>query len=52
MSYEPTKWWRVLDADGQTWCETNSETEARESMREGDTLQRLYNKVEYEWRSE
>lgn len=31
-------WWRVEAPDGSIWCETSNETEAREAMREGDTL--------------
>jgi hypothetical protein len=31
-------WWRVEAPDGSIWCETSDEEEAREFMREGDTL--------------
>lgn len=50
--FEPTGWWKVLGSNGDCWCETSSESEARDAMREGDTLHRLYKKTEYEWRSE
>lgn len=52
MSYEPTKWWKVVDSDGNLWCETSSEKEAKDNMRPGDFLYRLYEKVEREWRIE
>lgn len=50
--YTPTKWWKVVAPNGKIWCETSSEEEARSSMRPGDTLCRLFEKVEYqrEWR--
>ncbi len=48
--WEPGRWWRVLDPDDKLWCETSDEREARASMREGDTLYRLYVKNEREWR--
>lgn len=55
----PSRWWRVLDADGSLYCETSDEEEARNNLRESDIddvddlvfgeivpgrrLQRLYN---------
>lgn len=50
--FEPTKWWQVVDPDGVIWCETSSEKEARASIRAGDKLYRLYEKVEQEWRAQ
>lgn len=50
--YQPTKWWAVIGPNNQLWCETSSEKEARENMRLGDKLFRLYQKVEKEWREE
>jgi hypothetical protein len=52
MPFEPTKWWRVLGPEGELWCETSSEKEARDRMRPGDELERYYEKVEGEWRKE
>jgi hypothetical protein len=50
--WQPTKWWRVTAPDGSLWCETSNEQEARDAMRSGDTLQRLYERSESEWRGE
>lgn len=50
--YQRTKWWRAVGPDGKTWCESSSEGEVRGHMREGDTLQCLYAKTVYEWRTE
>jgi len=49
---EPGKWWQVLDPDGKLWCETSNEAEARENVRPGDSLHRLYEKADAEWREE
>lgn len=49
--YHPGRWWRVLDPDGSVWCETSDEREARESMRPGDALFRLFVLDRREWRS-
>lgn len=38
----PTKWWRVLAPDGELWCETSDENEARSNVRPGDVLERLF----------
>lgn len=39
---EPTRWWRVLDKDGELWMESSDEEEnRREATREGHKLQRL-----------
>lgn len=46
----PGRWWRVLSADGELWCETSDEDEAREAMRSGDRLQRIYETRLDEWR--
>lgn len=48
--FEPGRWWQVLDSEGKLWCETSDEAEARENVRPGDTLHRLYEKDEAEWR--
>ena len=56
--FAPTRWWRVIYADGSTypsshfcagqprvWCETSNEDEARKSLETcpgGGVLQRLY----------
>jgi len=45
-----TRWWRVIDPDGKLWCETSDEKEARDRMRPGDTLQRLWQRSDREWR--
>lgn len=47
--WEATKWWRVIDAEGKLWCETSVESEARNRMRPGDTLQRMYVKRDLKW---
>ena len=39
---EEGRWWRVIAPDGSLWCETSDEEEAREAVRAGDTLQRLW----------
>jgi hypothetical protein len=48
--FEPTGWWQVLDPEGKLWCETSNEKEARDAIRPGDSLHRLYEKVQQEWR--
>jgi hypothetical protein len=40
--YIPGRWWKVTGPDGRLWCETSNEQEARDSMREGDKLERLF----------
>jgi uncharacterized protein (DUF2237 family) len=48
--FEPGRWWRVL-RDGQLWCETSREAEARDAADQpGDVLQNLYRRVDEEWR--
>jgi hypothetical protein len=48
---EPGRWWRVIaGVDGGLWCETSDEDEAREAMRPGDRLERLYEARLTEWR--
>ena len=49
FGYSVTRWWRVVAPDGKTWCETSDEKEARDCMREGDKLQRLFSKTEFQW---
>lgn len=42
---EPGRWWRVLSVDGDLWCETSDEAEAREALAELEgpgSLWRLY----------
>ena len=48
--WRPGRWWRVIGNDGELWCETSVEREARDSMRPGDTLQRLFEATAEEWR--
>lgn len=38
----PVPWWRVIGPDEGVWCETSSESEARQKARPGDTLQQLW----------
>jgi alkylated DNA nucleotide flippase Atl1 len=41
-TWEPTRWWRVLDKTGDLWMESSDEEEnRREATREGHKLQRL-----------
>jgi hypothetical protein len=47
--WEPGRWWKVVAPDGSLWCETSSEREAREALRPGDRLFRLWQRTEYEW---
>ena len=42
VTWAPTRWWRAVGADGELWCESSDEAEVRDSMRPGDTLQRLW----------
>lgn len=49
-TWEPGRWWRVVDPAGGVWCETSSEQEARESMRPGDELFRWWQLTASEWR--
>lgn len=51
-SFKPTRWWRTVGPDGKVWCESSDEKEVREHMREGDKLQRLYARTEYDWKDE
>lgn len=46
----PAGWWRVRAPDGSLWCETSDETEARQAMRPGDKLFRLYSQTFEQWR--
>ena len=46
----PTRWWRVVLADGSVWCETSVESEARERVPKGATVQHLFEKHKREWR--
>ena len=47
--WEPGHWWRVVASDGSIWAETSDEQEARERVREGDTLMRWYLRTETKW---
>jgi hypothetical protein len=46
------RWWKVLAPDGSLWCGTSDEDEARDSMRPGDRLFKLWYREESEWREE
>lgn len=49
----PAPWWRVVGPDGGVWCETSSESEARQKSRPGDALQRLWETPPVnQWRTE
>lgn len=48
--YTPTSWWKVITPTGELWCETSSEQEARDSMRDGDKLYHLFERIESVWR--
>jgi len=48
--WEPGRWWRVVTPGGTIWAETSDEEEAREAVRPGDTLLRLWQRTEQEWR--
>ncbi len=48
--WKPTRWWRVVLADGSLLCETSSEREARHEVPAGATVQRLFEKQWYQWR--
>lgn len=48
--WKRTRWVQVRAPDGSLWCETSDEEEARASMRPGDTIARLYERSEHEWR--
>lgn len=43
--WKPGRWYSVVAPDGSLWCETSSPAEAKESMRLGDTLYRLYERI-------
>ena len=49
-AWSPGRWWQVLGPDGTVWAETSVEHEARERMRPGDTLWRLWQRRDEEWR--
>ncbi len=50
VEFQPTRWWRVLDPEGGLWCETSSKREALAAKRPKDTLEHLFERVQYEWR--
>lgn len=47
--YDATNWWRVVAPDGSVWWGICDEQEARDHVREGDRLQRLYERVDNNW---
>lgn len=47
--WQPTGWWRIM-RDGRVWMETSDEAEARAALEPGETLLRLYESRETEWR--
>lgn len=50
---KPGRWWRVLSVDGDLWCETSDEAEAREKLAELEgpgSLWRLYVTRSETWR--
>jgi hypothetical protein len=53
--WERTRWWRVVEPNGELWCETSDEREAREALTtapDGGVLGRLWRRAEQEWREE
>lgn len=52
-SWKPTRWWRSTLADGTLWCESSDEAEVRRSISHipDATIERLYQRVEEEWRT-
>lgn len=48
--WEKGRWVRVVAPDGSLWLETSNEEEARQAMRPGDKLYRLWYREEREWR--
>jgi hypothetical protein len=53
--WEPGRWWQVVEPNGELWCETSSEKEAREALTtapDGGVLNRLWRREELEWRQE
>ncbi|QSL99865.1 hypothetical protein SEA_AYOTOYA_2 [Gordonia phage Ayotoya] len=45
----PGRWFQVIAPDGSVWCETSDEEEARDLVRPGDRLRRLYERVDRRW---
>jgi hypothetical protein len=50
IPWQEGRWWRVIDPDGELWCETSREPEARAAVRPGDRLQRRWVATLEEWR--
>jgi hypothetical protein len=48
--WEPGKYWRVVAADKSIWHEGWDEEVAREAMRPGDQLLRVWTRLQTEWR--
>jgi len=49
QEWQPGRWWRVVAPEGDIWCETSDEDEAREALRRGDRLERLYVRTDRKW---
>ena len=49
-NWVPTGWWRVVNRDGQIWCETGNQQEALDSMQPGHILYELYEKKQTQWK--
>jgi len=49
--WEDTRWYRVLDVDGDEYCETSDRGEAANALddAEGGKLQRLQERREFRW---
>ena len=45
----PGRWWRVTAPDGSIWSETSDEAEARDAVRPGDRLHRLFVLSQEKW---
>ncbi len=50
--WEPSRWLRVTAPDGSLRLETSDDAEARRLIRPGDTLERLWRRVDQQWRPE
>ncbi|KIA63016.1 hypothetical protein [Nocardia vulneris] len=51
--FQPGRWYRILQPDGELWMETSDPDEVhRESQRTGWPVERLYERHESEWRAD
>lgn len=50
--WAPTRWWRATGPDDELWCESSDEEEVRRLARPEDRIDRLWERVDREWRSE